>query len=115
MILPTLWCFLVVDGKWSRWGKWDTCSATCGGGSQSRTRTCDNPAPENGGAECDSNGSSGEESRACNERDCSSDNSTSGIQKHIAQNHRISFFNICIAHLILDSLLCVLQVKATIC
>ena len=89
MILPTLWCFLVVDGKWSRWGKWDTCSATCGGGSQSRTRTCDNPAPENGGAECDSNGSSGEESQTCNEWDCSSDNSTNGIQNRAAQNHQI--------------------------
>ena len=84
--------FHAVDGKWSRWGRWGTCSATCEGGTQSRTRTCDNPAPENGGAECDSNGSLGEESQSCNEQDCSSDNSTSGIMKPIAQNHRISFF-----------------------
>ena len=92
MSFSTLCFFHAVDGKWSRWGRWGTCSATCEGGTQSRTRTCDNPAPENGGAECDSNGSLGEESQPCNEQDCSSDNSPSGIQKTRAQNHRISFF-----------------------
>ena len=30
-----------------------TCSAECGGGEFSRTKTCDNPAPANGGADCE--------------------------------------------------------------
>ena len=38
---------------WSNWGAWDTCTVTCGGGTNSRNRTCDNPAPSYGGATCD--------------------------------------------------------------
>ncbi|XP_078573749.1 zonadhesin-like [Branchiostoma floridae x Branchiostoma japonicum] len=36
---------------WSDWVDGE-CSVTCGGGTYIRTRTCDNPAPANGGAEC---------------------------------------------------------------
>ena len=63
-------CLLAVDGKWSKWGRWGPCSVTCGEGHQTRYRACDNPAPENGGTECDSDGSLGEESRSCNEKEC---------------------------------------------
>jgi hypothetical protein len=49
-----------IDGGWSAWS---TCSATCGGGTQ--TRTCTNPAPSNGGATC-----SGAASQACNTAAC---------------------------------------------
>ncbi|XP_019627144.1 PREDICTED: properdin-like [Branchiostoma belcheri] len=42
-----------VDGGWSDWGPWSTCSVTCGVGTETRDRTCTNPAPENGGADCD--------------------------------------------------------------
>jgi len=37
------------DGDWSEWGD---CSATACGTSGTKTRTCNNPAPEVGGAEC---------------------------------------------------------------
>ncbi|XP_066270066.1 macrophage mannose receptor 1-like [Branchiostoma lanceolatum] len=48
-------CLHVVDGGWSDWGSWSGCSVTCGVGTQTRNRTCTNPAPANGGADCDGN------------------------------------------------------------
>ncbi|XP_052031554.1 complement component C8 alpha chain [Apodemus sylvaticus] len=36
------------DGRWSCWSPWSECR----GGSQERTRQCNNPAPQNGGAPC---------------------------------------------------------------
>lgn len=43
---------LTVDGAWTDWSQWGSCSKTCGGGRRSRARTCDNPKPANGGKEC---------------------------------------------------------------
>ncbi|XP_078695106.1 properdin-like [Branchiostoma floridae x Branchiostoma belcheri] len=42
-----------VDGGWTDWSPWSTCSVTCGVGTETRGRTCTNPAPANGGADCD--------------------------------------------------------------
>lgn len=57
------------DGAWSSYG---TCSSTCTGGIQ--TRTCTNPAPVNGGAEC-----SGDSQQACNtDIVCSPSSSSTG-------------------------------------
>ncbi|VDI02392.1 Hypothetical predicted protein, partial [Mytilus galloprovincialis] len=41
-----------VDGDWSGWSFWNTCSATCNGGIQDRNRKCDDPQPSNGGISC---------------------------------------------------------------
>ena len=49
-----------VDGGWSDYG---LCSASCGGGTQSRT--CTNPSPQGTGATC-----VGESTRSCNCQDC---------------------------------------------
>lgn len=45
-------CFSTVPGNWSSWGDWSPCSKTCGNGTITRTRTCDNPAPAYGGTDC---------------------------------------------------------------
>merc|ERR1712243_344793 len=42
----------IVNGGWGSWGSWSACSRTCGSGTQSRTRSCDSPAPANGGDQC---------------------------------------------------------------
>ena len=56
-----------VDGAWSDFGAWSECSAGCGGGTQTRTKTCSNPAPAFGGADCVGDA---EESRECNTNAC---------------------------------------------
>ncbi|KAK6167247.1 hypothetical protein SNE40_021325 [Patella caerulea] len=43
---------VVVDGMWSPWGEWESCSITCGVGLRYRSRTCSNPLPANGGKVC---------------------------------------------------------------
>ncbi|XP_059154874.1 sushi, von Willebrand factor type A, EGF and pentraxin domain-containing protein 1-like [Physella acuta] len=43
-----------VDGGFGEWGEWSTCSSSCGGGVSTRQRSCDNPAPSQGGKPCDS-------------------------------------------------------------
>ena len=58
---------LQVDGGWGDYGDWSECSAECGGGTQTRTRECNNPAPEHGGADCEGTGS---ETRTCNTQEC---------------------------------------------
>lgn len=44
--------FPVVDGGWGPWEDWSECSRTCDGGIRARSRLCNNPPPEHGGAEC---------------------------------------------------------------
>ncbi|XP_019616636.1 PREDICTED: sushi, von Willebrand factor type A, EGF and pentraxin domain-containing protein 1-like [Branchiostoma belcheri] len=41
-----------VDGNWTPWSQWSSCSASCGGGNHSRTRECINPRPMHGGSNC---------------------------------------------------------------
>ena len=55
------------DGGWSSWSGWDTCSEICGGGTQSRSRTCDNPTPSGNGADCVGNIF---DSQSCNTQSC---------------------------------------------
>ena len=42
-----------VDGKWSEYGDWSNCSKNCGNGTQTRSRTCTNPAPAYKGKVCE--------------------------------------------------------------
>ncbi|KAK3914743.1 Hemicentin-1 [Frankliniella fusca] len=41
-----------IDGGWSLWSNWSTCSASCGAGLQTRQRKCNNPVPAHGGLDC---------------------------------------------------------------
>uniref|UniRef100_A0A7M5XCK1 SUEL-type lectin domain-containing protein n=1 Tax=Clytia hemisphaerica TaxID=252671 RepID=A0A7M5XCK1_9CNID len=56
-----------VDGKWTEYSEFGECSASCGGGSQKRTRSCTNPAPAHGGKECEG---SDEDERECGTDPC---------------------------------------------
>ena len=64
---------LVVDGKWTVWGNWGICSLTCGGGVQDRSRTCTNPPPAFGGAQCVGPSRS---TRLCNDNPCPGNDKT---------------------------------------
>ena len=41
-----------LDGGWSQWAEFESCSLTCDGGLLGRMRLCINPPPQNGGREC---------------------------------------------------------------
>ncbi|KAJ7382182.1 hypothetical protein OS493_036615 [Desmophyllum pertusum] len=41
-----------VDGGYTAWSEYSPCSVTCGKGTMSRTRSCTNPPPSNGGKPC---------------------------------------------------------------
>ncbi|XP_077287306.1 hemicentin-1-like [Arctopsyche grandis] len=48
-------CFIApckIDGGWSSWSDWTSCSVRCGPGSKKRYRTCTNPPPKYGGLTC---------------------------------------------------------------
>ncbi|XP_028409018.1 uncharacterized protein LOC114531606 [Dendronephthya gigantea] len=58
-----------IHGGYGDWSEFSTCSATCGNASKTRTRTCNNPSPSNGGRDCQNLGSNFEtkpcETTAC--------------------------------------------------
>ncbi|XP_060593950.1 coadhesin-like [Ruditapes philippinarum] len=60
--------FCLVDGQWSGWSTWSSCSVTCGNGKRTKIRTCTNPAPTSGGLNC-----TGSDTRvtACKKQPCS--------------------------------------------
>lgn len=45
-------CCDPVNGGWTSYGSCTSCSASCGGGTQTCYRTCTNPAPSCGGLDC---------------------------------------------------------------
>ncbi len=53
--------FYSVAGGWSGWQDWGSCSTTCGPGTRTRTRLCDNPSPIHGGAVCPGDGTETED------------------------------------------------------
>ena len=63
-----------MDCEWSDYSAWSTCSATCGGGQQGRSKYIQRPAV-NGGKEC-----TGE---AAESRNCGEDHCPGYIRSHI--------------------------------
>ncbi|KAK7491692.1 hypothetical protein BaRGS_00017145 [Batillaria attramentaria] len=56
-----------VNGGFGSWSQWSSCSQSCGGGTEIRTRMCNNPRPENDGRGCDGGWI---ETRQCNRQSC---------------------------------------------
>jgi len=56
-----------VDGGWSNWGAWTTCSKPCESGTQVQRRTCSQPSPQYGGKQCPGEGRL---ERVCNTHSC---------------------------------------------
>ncbi|XP_061197855.1 SCO-spondin-like isoform X2 [Saccostrea echinata] len=56
-----------VDGKFSEWGSWSTCTVSCGGGNTTRIRSCNNPVPQYGGKNCIGES---EQIKTCNSVEC---------------------------------------------
>eukprot|EP00105_Crassostrea_gigas_P005928 XP_011419685.1 PREDICTED: coadhesin isoform X2 [Crassostrea gigas] len=44
-----------IDGGFSLWGAWSSCTVSCGGGTLLRSRSCTNPSPLFGGKNCTGN------------------------------------------------------------
>ena len=48
--------FCPIDGGWSEWAEFGSCSVTCGtGGTRTWKKACTNPAPDHGGQDCPGN------------------------------------------------------------
>ncbi|KAL9955603.1 hypothetical protein ACROYT_G036947 [Oculina patagonica] len=58
-----------VNGGYSDWAPYDKCSKTCGGGVQTRKRTCTNPPPASSGKDCSGLGPD-TYTRECNTIEC---------------------------------------------
>ena len=56
-----------VNGSWTDWGEWTACSPTCGNGTETRSRSCTNPAPRYGGEDCEGDAV---ETRECENPEC---------------------------------------------
>ena len=65
--LLILFGFTSVNGALSSWTSWSSCSEECGDGTISRTRSCTEPAPANGGLICVGNL---KETQTCKLKDC---------------------------------------------
>ncbi|XP_048242360.1 obscurin-like isoform X2 [Haliotis rufescens] len=85
-----------VNGNWGEWTQWSgpTCPATCGSAAinnLSRSRSCDNPAPSNGGTSCTGEASQSE-SRMCGPSTCDTTTITQGLtDQTVSQGIQVVF------------------------
>ena len=69
----------LVDCIWGEYGEWSTCSAKCGGGTETRTRSEATPASTDG-APCVGPGT---ETRQCNLHECPGRNTLKDVPKRV--------------------------------
>ena len=79
-----------VNGRRSDFEDWSECSAECGGGTQTRNRTCTDPAPAHGGADCEGNST---ETRDCNTQACPGKILESKFYKLLLSNEKFTGWN----------------------
>ncbi|CAL8281279.1 unnamed protein product [Arctogadus glacialis] len=72
------------DGGWASWSLFGSCSRSCGGGVQYRTRHCTGPAPANGGRPCIGNRF---EFQLCSLGDCPTLSDYRAEQCHLWDTH----------------------------
>lgn len=63
-------CLARPDGNWGLWSPWSACTTTCGDGSITRVRLCNNPPPQKGGRGCTGND---RDTQPCNNTLCPSE------------------------------------------
>ena len=49
---------MILAGNYGAWGQWGTCD--CDSGNQTRSRSCNNPPPRQGGSKCVKQGNAAE-------------------------------------------------------
>ncbi len=79
-----------VTGGWTGYGSWGSCSVSCGGGTQTRSRSCTSPAPVYGGANCSG---SVTDSQSCNSQSCFTPYAATGGSTSTAGNYKTHTFS----------------------
>lgn len=71
------------DGAWGKWGEWERCTKSCGGGTGVRRRRCDSPRPNVSGRPCPGPASV---VGACNQHECGqvSDKTAAAVRRSLA-------------------------------
>ena len=67
LVLDKITKSMAVDGGWSDWSAFTSCSTACGDGTKMRRRSCTNPRPKGGGATCQGPST---ETASCNLKEC---------------------------------------------
>ena len=60
-----------LTGGYTQWSEWSECSKSCEAGQRTRSRTCTNPVPPQGGNDCSHQGKP-EVTEECNLHSCTS-------------------------------------------
>ena len=60
----------MIGSGWGPWSDWGSCSITCDGGEQKRSRRCHFPNPDDKDSGCNQHGSTEEQSRRCGNKIC---------------------------------------------